>query len=81
VAIARALAMKPLLMLMDEPTASLDPARRDELAATVRSLSTDGTTILISTHDEAFAAACIDRVLVLHDGRIVQQGSPAHVLS
>ena len=81
VAIARALAMKPLLLLMDEPTASLDPARRDELAATVRTLSTDGTTILISTHDTAFADACVDRVLLLHDGRIVREGRPADVLS
>jgi polar amino acid transport system ATP-binding protein len=81
VAIARALAMKPPLLLMDEPTASLDPARRDELAATVRTLSTDGTTILISTHDTAFADACADRVLLLHDGRIVREGRPADVLS
>ena len=81
VAIARALAMKPLLLLMDEPTASLDPARRDDLAATVRQLSADGTTILVSTHDTAFAAACVDRVLLLHDGRIVREGRPADVLS
>ena len=81
VAIARALAMRPLLLLMDEPTASLDPARRDELAATIRSLSTDGTTILISTHDTGFANACVDRVLLLHDGRIVREGRPSDVLS
>jgi ABC-type polar amino acid transport system ATPase subunit len=81
VAIARALAMKPLLLLMDEPTASLDPARRDELASTVRSLSSDGTTILIATHDAAFARACADRVLVLHDGRVVHDGRPGDVLS
>ena len=81
VAIARALAMKPLLLLMDEPTASLDPARRDELASTVRGLSDDGTTILVSTHDEAFARACISRVLLLHEGGIVREGSPADVLS
>ncbi|HVG56679.1 MAG TPA: ATP-binding cassette domain-containing protein [Vicinamibacterales bacterium] len=81
VAIARALAMKPLLLLMDEPTASLDPARRDDLASTVRRLSEDGTTILISTHDTVFAAACVDRVLLLHDGRIVREGRPADVLA
>ena len=81
VAIARALAMKPLLLLMDEPTASLDPARRDELAATIRTLSADGTTILISTHDTVFAHACVDRVLLLHDGHIVGEGQPADVLS
>lgn len=81
VAIARALAMRPLLLLMDEPTASLDPARRDDLAATIRQLSGDGTTILISTHDTAFASACVDRVLMLHGGRIVGDGRPADVLS
>lgn len=81
VAIARALAMKPVLLLMDEPTASLDSARRGELAATVRSLSSDGTTILIATHDEAFASACADRVLLLHDGRILREGRPGEVLS
>lgn len=81
VAIARALAMKPLLLLMDEPTASLDPARRDDLASTVRRLSEDGTTILISTHDTAFAAGCVDRVLLLQNGRIVREGRPADVLT
>jgi ABC-type multidrug transport system ATPase subunit len=73
--------MRPLLLLMDEPTASLDPARRDDLAATIRQLSGDGTTILMSTHDTAFAAACVDRVLLLHGGRIVGDGRPADVLS
>jgi ABC-type polar amino acid transport system ATPase subunit len=71
VAIARALAMKPLLLLMDEPTASLDPTRRDDLAATIRDLSSDGTTVLISTHDTGFASACVDRVLMMQDGCIV----------
>ena len=76
VAIARALAMKPLLLLMDEPTASLDSTRRDELAETVRDLSADGTTILMSTHDMPFASACVDRVLMMHAGRIVRDGRP-----
>jgi len=73
--------MKPLLLLMDEPTASLDPARRDDLAATVRDLSTDGTTILISTHDAPFASACVDRVLMMRDGHIVRDGRPQQVLT
>jgi polar amino acid transport system ATP-binding protein len=81
VAIARALAMKPLLLLMDEPTASLDPTRRDDLAATVRDLSKDGTTVLISTHDAAFASACVDRVLLMDTGRIVRDGPPDQVLA
>ena len=70
VAIARALAVNPHLLLMDEPTASLDPARRGELAATLRELSTEGTTLVIATHDVEFARQCEARVLVLDDGRI-----------
>jgi ABC-type polar amino acid transport system ATPase subunit len=81
VAIARALAMKPLLLLMDEPTSALDPTRRDDLAATVRDLSTDGTTVLIATHDTPFATACVDRVLMMYDGRIVGDGRPDQVLA
>ena len=81
VAIARALAMKPLLLLMDEPTAALDPGRRDDLAATVRDLSMDGTTVLISTHDARFASGCVDRVLMMQDGRIVGDGRPDQVLT
>jgi polar amino acid transport system ATP-binding protein len=81
VAIARALAMRPALLLMDEPTASLDPERRGDLAATLRNLSVDDTTIVIATHDSAFARACVDRVLVLDDGRVVREGHPGVVLS
>jgi polar amino acid transport system ATP-binding protein len=81
VAIARALAMKPLLLLMDEPTASLDPTRRDDLAATVRDLSADGTTVLIATHDAAFASACVDRVLLMDAGRVVRDGRPDQLLA
>ena len=81
VAIARALAMNPLLLLMDEPTASLDPARRGELAATVRELSSDGTTLVIATHDAEFARACVDRVLMMEDGRLVRDAAANVVLS
>jgi ABC-type polar amino acid transport system ATPase subunit len=81
VAIARALAMDPPVLLMDEPTASLDPARRTELAATVRALSADGTTILMATHDAEFARACAQRVLVLEGGRLRGDGTPADLLA
>ena len=81
VAIARALAMNPPLLLMDEPTASLDPARRGDLAATVRDLAGEGTTLLIATHDAEFARSCVDRVLLLHDGSVIREGRPDAVLS
>ena len=81
VAIARALAMDPPVLLMDEPTASLDPARRTELAATVRALAADGTTILMATHDAEFARACAQRVLVLEGGRLRGDGTPADLLA
>ena len=70
VAIARALAVEPPLLLMDEPTASLDPARRGELASTLRQLAAQGRTIVVATHDAEFARACAHRVLTIEDGRI-----------
>ena len=81
VAIARALAVHPPVLLMDEPTASLDPAWRAELAATLRELSGDGTTLVIATHDAEFARACAHRVLILDDGRVTRDGAPADLLT
>jgi ABC-type polar amino acid transport system ATPase subunit len=65
VAIARALAMEPPVLLMDEPTASLDHARRDELAATLRDLAAQGRTVVVATHDAEFARACAGRIIRL----------------
>jgi ABC-type polar amino acid transport system ATPase subunit len=70
VAIARALAMGPQLLLMDEPTASLDPARRGDLAATLRRLAESGCALLIASHDEEFVRGCAHRVLTMADGHI-----------
>lgn len=70
VAIARALATDPPVLLMDEPTASLDPARRDELAAIVRELVTRGRTIVAATHDEEFAEHGATRIIRMESGRI-----------
>ena len=81
VAIARALAMDPPVLLLDEPTASLDPARRGELAATLRQLASQGRTIVISTHDSDFARSCADRIVVLETGRVVRAGATRDVLS
>jgi ABC-type polar amino acid transport system ATPase subunit len=70
VAIARALAIEPHILLMDEPTATLDAARRGDLAATLRQLATDGRTIIIATHDAEFARACAHRQLTVEGGRV-----------
>jgi ABC-type polar amino acid transport system ATPase subunit len=80
VAIARALAVEPPVLLMDEPTASLDPARRGELASTLRRLAAQGRTIVMATHDGGFAQACANRVVVMDDGRVSREGRPSDVL-
>jgi polar amino acid transport system ATP-binding protein len=77
VAIARALAVEPPVLLMDEPTASLDPARRSDLAATLRQLAAEGRTIVIATHDREFARACAARAVMLDSGGVAREGTPA----
>lgn len=72
VAIARALATDPPVLLMDEPTASLDPARRDELALIVRDLVARGRTIIAATHDEDFAGRAAARVVRMANGRVAE---------
>ncbi len=70
VAIARALAVDPPVLLMDEPTAALDPERRSELGALLRDLVSQGRTLVIVTHDEEFASEFASRELRLSDGRV-----------
>jgi len=71
VAIARALAVDPPLLMMDEPTASLDPARRSELGELLRGLVKQGRTILVSTHDDEFAREWATQVLRVSGGRVI----------
>ncbi len=81
VAIARVMAMDPPLLLMDEPTASLDPARRGELGETLQTLTSGGRTLIITTHDDDFARDFADRVVILADGEAVEEGLAREVLS
>ena len=82
VAIARAMAMHPSLVLFDEPTSALDPELVGEVLAVMRDLArTGGITMIVVTHEIGFAREVGDRVVFMDDGRIVEQGTPAEVLS
>jgi ABC-type polar amino acid transport system ATPase subunit len=79
VAIARALAMRPDLMLFDEPTSALDPEMREEVLKVIRELSDEGMTMLIVTHEMAFAREAADTVVFFDQGRIAESGPPEQV--
>ncbi len=81
VAIARALAMQPKAILFDEPTSALDPELVGEVLGVMRSLADDGMTMVVVTHEMAFAREVADRVLFLDQGVIVEQGNARDVLS
>jgi polar amino acid transport system ATP-binding protein len=74
VAIARALAVEPRILLMDEPTASLDAGRRADLADVLRRLAAGGRTVIVATHDEEFVRAAADRRIALRDGSVAEIG-------
>ncbi|WP_103662817.1 amino acid ABC transporter ATP-binding protein [Microbacterium sp. CJ77] len=80
VAIARAIATDPEVLLLDEITSALDPELVGEVLELVRALAEDGTTILMATHEMAFARDVAHRVLFLDEGRVLEQGTPAEVL-
>jgi octopine/nopaline transport system ATP-binding protein len=79
-AIARALAMRPQALLFDEPTSALDPELVGEVLRVIRALAEEGRTMLIVTHEMAFAAEMSDRTIFLHAGRIEEEGPPSQVL-
>jgi ABC-type polar amino acid transport system ATPase subunit len=79
VAIARALAMEPKLMLSDEPTSALDPELIGEVLNVMRKLAEEGTTMLVVTHEMGFAREAADRVVVMAEGQIIEQGEPGEL--
>ncbi|MBD8659176.1 amino acid ABC transporter ATP-binding protein [Frigoribacterium sp. CFBP 8754] len=81
VAIARALAPRPAVLLLDEITSALDPELVGEVLDLVRTLKEVGTTILMATHEMAFARDVADRVVFLDAGRIAEQGPPAQLFT
>jgi ABC-type polar amino acid transport system ATPase subunit len=80
VAIARALAMDPTVMLFDEPTSALDPELVGEVLDVMRDLAEGGMTMIVVTHEMRFARRAADRVVLLADGGIAEQGQPEQVL-
>jgi polar amino acid transport system ATP-binding protein len=80
VAIARALAMQPKLMLFDEPTSALDPELVGEVLDVMRHLAQEGMTMIVVTHEMAFAREVADRVIFMDGGVIVEEGHPDDVI-
>ena len=80
VAIARALAMKPDILCFDEPTSALDPELTGEVLKVIRQLAEHHTTMIIVTHEMAFARDVADQVIFMDGGVIVEQGDPAQVI-
>ena len=76
VAIARALAMEPDIMLFDEPTSALDPELVGEVLTTMKDLAEEGMTMVVVTHEMGFAKEVADRIVYMHDGRIIEDGTP-----
>ena len=81
VAIVRALAMEPEVMLFDEPTSALDPEMVGEVLEVMRELAHEGMTMVIVTHEMAFARDISDKVIFMADGVIVEEGTPEHVFN
>ncbi|MED3962816.1 amino acid ABC transporter ATP-binding protein [Niallia taxi] len=75
VAIARALAMEPDIMLFDEPTSALDPELVGEVLTTMKDLAEEGMTMVVVTHEMGFAKEVADKIVYMHDGKIVEHGT------
>lgn len=79
--LARALACMPAALLADEPTAGLDPAHQLNVMRILRARAAQGAAVLVVLHDLSLAARFCDRLLLLHDGRVLARGAPAEVLT
>ena len=80
VAIARALAMEPQALLFDEPTSALDPELVGEVLGVMKDLAKEGMTMVVVTHEMAFARDVSDKVIFMDDGYVVEEGTPQEVL-
>ncbi|OLO42187.1 polar amino acid ABC transporter ATP-binding protein [Alkalihalophilus pseudofirmus] len=81
VAIARALAMEPEVILFDEPTSALDPELVGEVLQVMKDLAKDGMTMVVVTHEMGFAKEVADRVVMLADGHIIEEGHPSEIFA
>jgi len=81
IGIARAMAVNPMAILFDEPTSALDPELVGEVLNVIRSLAKKHTTMIIVTHEMAFAKEVADRVIFMDDGNIIEQGTPADIFT
>ncbi len=81
VAIARALAMKPDVILFDEPTSALDPQMVGEVLEVIKKIATEGLTMIIVTHEMAFARDVSNHVVFMHDGVICEEGTPEQIFT
>jgi polar amino acid transport system ATP-binding protein len=81
VAIARALAMKPALMLFDEPTSALDPEMIGEVLEVMRELAREGMTMVVVSHEMGFAREVADRIVMMDEGRVIEEGPPAVIFT
>ena len=79
IAIVRALAMNPAVMLFDEPTSALDPEMVGEVLDVMKQLADEGMTMVVVTHEMGFAKEVGDKILFMDEGVIVEQGSPAQI--
>ena len=81
VAIARALAMEPMVMLFDEPTSALDPELVGEVLRVLRSVASEGRTMIVVTHEMSFAREVASHLVFLHQGQLEEEGPPREVLA